>query len=314
MRLLILGFSSLCRRRLIPALAGSGAWDVTVATRRGAAVQAIRETGATAVLGFAEGLARRDADLVYVSTDNADHEEWVQAALDAGNHVVVDKPAFLSLQAAEAAVATARRSGRCLVEATVYDRHPQIDTLLELVRARPTAYLRLHAMFIVPAFQLDNFRNRRDRGGGAVNDLGPYAASLMRRIFGAAPRSLAVTKQGAPGELDTGFSLLADFGDRGVFSGQFGFGGEYVNRITVNTDGLMAEIDRAFTIPPHQPGVIRLRERDSMRELETEPCDSFARFMAEVADKLSTRDVLSYPSDLLFDARQVAALHERYTA
>jgi dTDP-3,4-didehydro-2,6-dideoxy-alpha-D-glucose 3-reductase len=308
MKLLILGFSSLARRRLVAALARE-AWEVTIATRRAATLKDVQATGARAVLGFEEALGQSDAEVVYVSTDNADHEAWTMAALATGHHVIVDKPAFLSLHAAEAAVEVAERRGLGLVEATVYDRHPQLDALFELVRERPTAYLRLHAAFVVPAFEADNFRNRRDRGGGAVNDLGPYAASLIRRVWGAEPLSIAVTKDHGDA-IDRGFAVLADFGRRGVFTGQFGFGGEYVNRIALNLDGLQVDIDRVFTIPSHQPGLLRLRERDIVREVETQACDSFARFMAEVADKISNRSFRTYHSDLLFDARQVAALRD----
>lgn len=303
MKLLILGFSSLARRRLVPALPG---WDVTIATRRAAAVPEIEQLGARAIVGFDQALATAP-DLVYVATDNADHEPWVMAALRAGRHVVVDKPAVLTLAAAEAAVALAHERGVCLAEATVWDRHPQVDALVEL--ARRDAYLRVHAAFIVPMFGPANFRTRPERGGGALLDLGPYAASIIRRVFGEAPRALSVVRHTAAA-VDTSFTVLADFGARGVFTGQFAFGGEYVNRLSLNADGLHAEIERVFTIPPAQPGLVRVRERDVAREVATPPCDSFARFMTEVADHVAQRSFAGYAGDLLFDARLVAALRE----
>jgi hypothetical protein len=108
--------------------------------------------------------------------------------------------------------------------------------------------------------------------------------------------------------IDTSFTVLADFGARGVFTGQFAFGGEYVNRMSLNADGLQAEIDRVFTIPPQQPGLLKVRERDATREDATAPCDSFARFMTEVADQIAKRSFTGYAADLLFDAKLVAAL------
>jgi dTDP-3,4-didehydro-2,6-dideoxy-alpha-D-glucose 3-reductase len=303
MKLLLLGFSSLAKRRIVPALPG---WEVTIATRRSSAVAEIAALGATAIVGFDEALATKQA-LVYVATDNADHELWVMAALRAGHHVVVDKPAVLTLAAAEAAVALATKQGVCLAEATVWDRHPQVDAFVELAR---DAYRRVHAAFIVPMFKPDNFRTKPERGGGAVLDLGPYAASVIRRVFGEAPRSLSVVRHHT-GPIDTSFTVLADFGARGVFTGQFAFGGEYVNRISLNADGLNAEIDRVFTIPPQQPGKLTLREHNAWRDVETAPCDSFARFMTEVADHIAKRSFAGYAADLLFDARVVAALMEK---
>ncbi len=305
MKLLVLGFSSLAKRRIVPALLQAD-WEVTIATRRSSAVAEIEALGAHAITGFDVALAR-PWDLVYVATDNADHEPWAMAALRAGHHVIVDKPAFLTLAAAEAAVALATEKGVCLAEATVWDRHPQVDAFVELAR---DAYRRVHAAFIVPMFKADNFRTKPDRGGGAVLDLGPYTASTIRRVFGEAPRSLSVARQHSP-EIDLSFTVLADFGARGVFTGQFAFGGEYVNRLSLNADGLHAEIDRVFTIPPQQPGLVKVRERDAARDVATAPCDSFARFMTEVADHIAKRSFASYAADLLFDARIVAALLEK---
>lgn len=301
MKLLILGFSSLAKRRIVPALPG---WEISIATRRSSAVPEIEAVGAKAIVGFDAAL-RTKPELVYVATDNADHEPNVIAALRAGLHVVVDKPAFLTLRAAETAVALAKEQGVCLAEATVWDRHPQVDTFIELARQ---SYRRVHAAFIVPMFKDDNFRTKPERGGGAVLDLGPYAASTIRRVFGEAPKSLSVVRH--HGKVDLSFTVLAQMSN-GVFTGQFAFAGEYVNKLSLNADGLNAEIDRVFTIPPTQPGKLSIREGNAAREVETAPCDSFARFMTEVADSIAKRDFANYCDDLLFDAKLVAALMEK---
>ena len=61
-----------------------------------------------------------DADIVYLSLPNAMHEQWVMAALAAGKHVIVDKPAMMTLEASLRAVEEARRAGVSLAEATVF--------------------------------------------------------------------------------------------------------------------------------------------------------------------------------------------------
>ena len=54
------------------------------------------------------------------------HEHWALAALDAGKHVLVDKPAMMTPEAGERAVQEARRSNRVLAEATVFGYHPHV--------------------------------------------------------------------------------------------------------------------------------------------------------------------------------------------
>ena len=66
-----------------------------------------------------------------------------------------------------------------------------------------------------------------------------------------------------------------------------------------------------FTIPPQQPGLLKVRERDVARDVATEPCDSFARFMTEVADHVARRSFAGYAADFLFDAKLVAALKDK---
>ena len=74
-----------------------------------------------------------DSDLVYLSLPNAMHEHWVMAALAAGKHVVVDKPAMMTLAGSERARGSRRGASIALVaEATVFGYHPQFEALRPL--------------------------------------------------------------------------------------------------------------------------------------------------------------------------------------
>jgi NDP-hexose-3-ketoreductase len=310
MKLLILGCSSLALRRVTPAASGLG-WSVAIASRRPEALEAVARAGARGILGF-EAALREPAELVYVATDNRDHFPWVMRALESGRHVIVDKPAFLTLAEAEGAVDVARRRGLCLAEATVFDRHPQFGALRELIAPRRDEYLAVHATFSIPSLPLTDFRMRQARGGGAVNDLGPYAAATIRTLFGCGlpSQTRVIHRRCSSDEVETGFSLLADLGARGVMTATFGFGREYVNRLSVNAPGLLVDLDRVFTIPPAQPGRLVVRERDVVRTVECAPADTFGEFLVEVAKTLSQRSFETHYNDLLTDARSVMALRE----
>src|SRR6185312_3924746 len=99
-----------------------------------------------------------NCDLVYLSLPNALHEQWVMAALAAGKHVVVDKPAMMTLGGSERVVGEARRVNRLVAEATVFGHHPQFEMLGTFV-AENGPLAQAVAQFIIPPLPIDNFRN-----------------------------------------------------------------------------------------------------------------------------------------------------------
>src|SRR5690242_15810133 len=127
MRLLILGFSSIAERRVIPAAAAVAAiGEISIASRSRKPPASWPKQGGF-FSEYESALRDGDADIVYISLPNVVHEQWTRAALAAGKHVIVDKPAMIACEAAERAVAEARRGKRLLAEATVFSRHPQFQ-------------------------------------------------------------------------------------------------------------------------------------------------------------------------------------------
>ena len=110
MRLLLIGYSKIAQKRVLPALAEAGITGADVASRTRAAEVALPEGIAGRVYGdYEAALDESDADLVYVSTVNSAHAEWAQKALGHGFHVVVDKPACTSLGDTERLLDLAQR-------------------------------------------------------------------------------------------------------------------------------------------------------------------------------------------------------------
>ena len=82
--------------------------------------------------------------MVYISTFNSSHAIWAEKAILKGFHVIVDKPAFTSLQEAKRVVSLAAKLGKCLAESTVYACHPQVQSVKGIFSSvkRPFYYLR----------------------------------------------------------------------------------------------------------------------------------------------------------------------------
>src|SRR6185312_9584824 len=133
MRLLILGYSSIVERRVMPAAAKVGAIEeISIVSKSRPRPERWPKQGLF-FDDYETGLRSSNCDLVYLSLPNALHERWVMAALAAGKHVVVDKPAMMTLAGSERVVGEARRVNRLVAEATVFGYHPQFERLAAFV-------------------------------------------------------------------------------------------------------------------------------------------------------------------------------------
>jgi predicted dehydrogenase len=130
-------------------------------------------------------LADPDVDVVYVSLPNHLHAEWTVRALEAGKHVLCEKPLALTVAEVDRISAAADGAGRIAVEAFMYLHHPQILRALELAASGALGRLEVvSGTFSFLLSQADDPRVDPSMGGGSLWDVGCYPVSLARRIAG----------------------------------------------------------------------------------------------------------------------------------
>jgi D-xylose 1-dehydrogenase (NADP+, D-xylono-1,5-lactone-forming) len=210
-----LGILSTARinRRLAPAARGTDLVDVVaVAGReRGRAEEHARENGIGRVHGSYEALlADSEVDAVYVPLPNSLHVEWTRRALEAGKHVLCEKPLTDRPEDAEALFALAEREGRVLAEAFMYRHNPQTRRVEQLVRdgaIGPLQLVRTSFSFLVEGEA--NIRLVPELGGGSVLDLGCYCVNGARLLAGEPETVFAQQVLGPTGVDDLFTAVLA---------------------------------------------------------------------------------------------------------
>ncbi len=309
MHLLILGYSSIVRRRVLPAAKRVSAISrITVASRRGAA-----SDGAAGVEwspDYDRAIASAGADLCYVSGVNMAHAEWASRALDHGLHVMVDKPAFSDLETTERIARLARTRKRGLAEATVFGFHPQVQTLRTLIQDS-TAQATM--TFTIPPLPAGDFRYRADCGGGSLNDLGPYVVATNRLLFGTAPAAVfcAATRQASSqADVDTSFSVLLAHENGGALAAHCGFETVYQNRLSLVTRTRAIDAERIFSTPPDFAPTLKVVESDVPRPVSVPAADTFALFLSAFCDAIDRDDFTAFESALLDDARLLDRLRQ----
>ena len=175
-------------RKLIAGARDAGVELVAVGSRDEARGRAFAdEFGIPRVHGSYEALlADDDVEAIYNPLPNALHVPWSIRALEAGKHVLCEKPLTRHVGQVEQAFDAADRAGRVLMEAFMWRFHPQTKRLLELVRSGTIGQLRhINARF---GFELDsgsgNVRWNEELEGGALMDVGCYCVSGMRLLAG----------------------------------------------------------------------------------------------------------------------------------
>jgi xylose dehydrogenase (NAD/NADP) len=184
-------------RKLLPGMRASDEVElVAVASRDGdRAAQYARENGIPrAHAGYEALLGDPDVEAVYISLPNDGHVPWSRRALEAGKHVLCEKPLTRRAAEVDELFDVAERAGRFLVEAFFWRHHPQTRRLAELVREGAIGELRLmRAVFSHNATpNPGDVRLQGDLDGGALMDVGCYCVSGMRLLAG---EPVAVTAQ-----------------------------------------------------------------------------------------------------------------------
>jgi predicted dehydrogenase len=171
-----LGACFLASRGLAPAVhASRGANLYAVASRdeKRSATLEPKRVHAT----YADLLADERVDAVYISLSNSQHLEWVTKSLEAGKHVLCEKPLGLNASETENMFACASQSGRLLVEAVWGRWHPRFSRMIDVVANGTLGNIEhIETAFTFTSEMTDNYRLNPLMGGGALLDVGCYQA------------------------------------------------------------------------------------------------------------------------------------------
>jgi xylose dehydrogenase (NAD/NADP) len=294
-------------------LAGAAESDrvdvVAVASRDAARAEAYaRERGIGRAYGsYEELLADPDVEAVYISLPNSLHVEWSIRALEAGKHVLCEKPLSRRPQDVERAFDVAEQSDRLLMEAFMYRHNPQTAKLEELVGGGAIGRLRLvRAAFSFPLADAGNVRLDASLDGGGLMDVGCYCIGGARLLGGEPERVYGeqVANESGVDELFTGTMRLP-----GDVLAQFDSGLVLPERDELEAIG---EDGSLFLDDPWhcQKPVIELRTAGGMEEIAVERADSYRLQLENMSDAIrGEAELLLSREDALGQARAIDALY-----
>ena len=250
-----------------------------VASRnREKAGQYARAAGFSKAYGSYEALlADPEVDFVYIPLPNHLHLEYIKKAADAHKPVLCEKPVCLNAAEAADAAAYCRQKDILLMEAFMYRFHPQWIRTKEIVSVGEIGeVLTVHGHFSYTNKDTDNIRNKADLGGGGLYDIGCYAVSAARHLFGKEPLRAVCTLLRDPSfKTDILAAGILDFGNGRTSTFSISTQMYPYQRVTaVGVKGSLS-LEIPFNMYSDVPGKVIVSGSIGQRVIETAAADQY---------------------------------------
>jgi predicted dehydrogenase len=232
-------------------------------------------------------LADPDIEVVYISLPNHLHAEWAIRAMQAGKHVLCEKPMGLTTAEVDAIASASQKYNRVVAEAFMYRHHPQTLKAKELVESGRIGKLQaIRGSFTFKMNTDVNIRLVPEWGGGSIWDVGCYPISYTRFIAGAEP--LEVFGQQVTGSTGIDDSFFGQMRFPGEVYAQFDSGFRTPYRTHIEIIGS----DGTLTVPsPFKPGLdehISLYRADKTEDIKSPRQELYSGEVEDMADCILT--------------------------
>lgn len=225
---------------------------------------------------YQELLADSGIDAIYIPLPNHLHVPWSIKSLQAGKHVLCEKPISLTTIEAQELLKEARKHPQLkIMEAFMYRHHPQWQRVLQLIKEGKIGDLKiLQSFFSYYNVDAEDIRNKADIGGGALMDIGCYCISASRLIFGVEPQQVFGTMDYDPKfRTDRLTSAILNF-DKGKSTFTCATQLTPCQRVTLwGTEGLI-DMEIPFT-PSAKPCRIWHQYKNKTREIKINACNQY---------------------------------------
>jgi predicted dehydrogenase len=297
----ILSTAKIGREKVIPAMQKGKYCDVVAIASRDLALAKTTagNLGIQKVYGSYEELINDpEIDAIYIPLPNHMHVEWGIRSLEAGKHVLCEKPiAMSSAEAMKLHETALRKPGLKIMEAFMYRFHPQWQFAKRVVAERKIGDLRtVQSFFSYYNVDMNNIRNQKEAGGGGIMDIGCYCISFARFLFEKEPgRAVGIVEYDPAAQTDRLASGILDFS---TGTSTFTCSTQLMPYQRVNilgTEGRL-EIEIPVNAPPDQPTRTWLHVKGGSEEIVFDPVDQYT--LQGDAFSMAILDDTPVPTDL----------------
>jgi len=293
-KLLIIGYSSLVKRRIISSLIRNNIpYDIASRSKNQKDFNAENWYH-----GYKKGLNNSDADIVYISLPNSLHYIWSLKALNKGFHTLVDKPATINLIQLKKLIKTAQKRKKIFSEAIFFNYHNQIKHVLN--KLEKNKILRLKVNFSIPKPKRNSILSSKKLKGGVLMDMGPYISAISRLFFKSKPKKIIrniIFKKRISSKIEVLFIYKDAY-----FFGKFSHDDDYKNYIEVYFKDKIIKLSRVFSPPALKKIEVKEFKMNKLKS-KTFSDDIFKNYIKEIFIMIRKKKYNHYFKQMINDMK-----------
>lgn len=225
---------------------------------------------------FKEALEKYEFDAVYISTPNAVHAETVFLAAKNKKHILCEKSLGINLDEVKQMVQCCKENNVALFEGFMYQFHTQHQFVKKLIQDGEIGTpFHFQASFGFPPINDNDFRYKKELGGGVILDAGSYTIHAARQFFGKEPISSKAILENEGHEVEIRGTALLNFGESRTATLIFGFNNMYQSKYSIWGTKGMITLNRAYALPPDFSPTCILEKNGFNESYTLESCNHF---------------------------------------
>jgi len=250
-----------------------------------------------------------NVDIAYISSVNSDHYNSAKKTLSKHIHTIIDKPAVLSVDEL-ISLFFMQSPNLLLAEANVYTYHPQFEKIKEILQLYNSEIRTINVLFSIPPLEFNNFRYKKELGGGVVNDMGPYAVSIGRYFYNEEPKDVIFNVEKI-NDIEISLDIILKYSKHQSVIGHFGFNSQYVNSMTILTDNTKIDVNRVFTVPDDSSAEIKVKYKNEEFIHSVYKSNSFYLFFKDIFNSINNGDYTKFKNSMWADCKTLEFIRHK---
>lgn len=299
MKILFLGYSDFIQRRVIPIIVRDfKKMIVGIATK--SKKNDPKYKNFYWFDDYIVAIKRFKPDIVYISLPNALHFKYGKIVLKNKINLIIDKPMCLKRNNAKILIDLALKNDLLLSESIIFNHHPQIRKAISLCGGLNKIET-LESNFCIPKPNKGNIKLSYKLGGGVNNDMGPYAAGVVRIFLKKFPDNINVFFN-KKNRIITDLSVQSKTQNKIVYS-YFSFGKEYKNNLIIFTKNKIITVNNVFSPNPFQDTNIIVKHQNKFKYNKIKKSSTFKNFFLIYLKCLKNKNFKYFTADILYDSK-----------
>ena len=295
MKVLILGYSNIVRKRVLDVLKEKKIKIFIASKSYKKKIPGIKKQ----FKSYKIALKQSKPNIVYISLPNSKHFEWAKKSLNYKYNTIIDKPITSNEKQLDKLIELSKKNKKILVESTFFNYHIQMKKIIKMYKN--DLHKKVNAKFIIPKPSKKSILMSKKLDGGVLMDMGPYISSVPRLFNLKKLKNKKITIKKNKDKLIMSIKFLMSF-EEGEYNGFFKFGGKYKNQIIVSNKKTKSSISRVFSPPDNENLILKLISKKSEKIIKFKKDNCFKNFFSEVLKILKEKKFDFYYKRMRHDA------------